>query len=113
MQGSEGDTDIKNILLHSVEGEGGMLWENSIETYTLPYVKQIAIGNLMCDAEHPQLVLSDNLEAWGGEGAGSGVQEGGETFIPMADSCQCMVKKKITILCSNYLPIKIKKKIKK
>ena len=67
----------------------------------------------MCDAEHPKPVLSDNLEAWGGEGAGSGVQEGGETFIPMADSCQCMVKKKITILCSNYLPIKIKKKIKK
>ena len=48
----------------------------------------------MCDAEHPQLVLSDNLEAWGEERAGSRVQEGGETFIPMADSCQCMVKKK-------------------
>ena len=48
----------------------------------------------MCEAEHPKPVLSDNLEAWGGEGAGSGVQEGGETFIPMADSCQFMVKKK-------------------
>ena len=49
MQGSEGDTDIKNILLDSVEGEGGMIWENSIETYTLPYVKQIANGNLLYD----------------------------------------------------------------
>ena len=48
---------------------------------------------MIYDAEHPKLVLSDNLEAWGGEGAGSGVQEGGETFIPMADSCQCMAKK--------------------
>ena len=63
----------------------------------------------MCDAEHPKPVLSDNLEAWGWQGAGSSVQEVGETFIPMADSCQCMIKK-ITILCSNYLPIKIKKK---
>ena len=41
MQGSKGDTDIKNRLLDSVgEGEGGMIWENSIETYTLPQVKQ-------------------------------------------------------------------------
>ena len=30
----------KNRLSHSVgEGEGGMIWENSMETYTLPYVK--------------------------------------------------------------------------
>ena len=52
----------------------------------------------MCDAEHPQLVLSDNLEAWGEERAGSRVQEGGETFIPMADSCQCMVTKNYNIV---------------
>ena len=110
MQGSEGDTDIKNILLDSVEGEGGMLWENSIETYTLPYVKQIAIGSLMCDSEHPKPVLSDNLEAWGGEGAGSSVQEGGETFIPMADSCQCMVKKKKLQYCAVIIcPLKFNK----
>ena len=31
MQGSKGDTDIKIRLLDSVgEGEGGMIWENSI-----------------------------------------------------------------------------------
>ena len=35
MQGSKGDTDVKNRLLDSVEeGKGGMIWENSIETYT-------------------------------------------------------------------------------
>ena len=40
MQDSKRDTDIKNILLDFVgEGDGGMIWENSIETYLLPYVK--------------------------------------------------------------------------
>ena len=39
-QGGKVDTDIKNRLRVTVqEGEGGMTWENSIETYTLPYVK--------------------------------------------------------------------------
>ena len=33
-------TDIENRLLDSVgEGEGGMIWENIIETCILPYVK--------------------------------------------------------------------------
>ena len=31
------------------EGEGGTNWERSIETYTLPYVKKIASGNLLYD----------------------------------------------------------------
>ena len=40
MQDSKRDTDVKNRLLGYVrEGEGGMIWENSIETCTLPYVK--------------------------------------------------------------------------
>ena len=40
MQGSKGDTDIKNRLLNTVgEGEGGIIRENSIGKYTLPYVK--------------------------------------------------------------------------
>ena len=44
MRDSKGDTDIKSILLYSVgEGEGGMIWENSIETCILPYVKYITI----------------------------------------------------------------------
>ena len=43
MRDSKRGTDIKNSLLDSVgEGEGGMIWENSIETYILSYVKQIA-----------------------------------------------------------------------
>ena len=36
------DTDVNNSLLDLMgEGEGGMIWENSIETCTLSYVKQI------------------------------------------------------------------------
>ena len=46
MQGSKRDTDIKNRLLDTMgEGEGGMTGESSIETYILPYVKQIASEN--------------------------------------------------------------------
>ena len=40
MWDSKRDTDVKNRLLDSVgEDEGGMIWENSIETCILPYVK--------------------------------------------------------------------------
>ena len=40
MQDSKRDTDVKNGFLDSVgEGEGGMIWENSIEAYALPHVK--------------------------------------------------------------------------
>ena len=40
MWDSKRDTDVKNRLLDSVgEGEGGMIWENSIETFKLSYVK--------------------------------------------------------------------------
>ena len=40
MQGDKKHTDVKNRLLDLVgEGKGGMTWENSIETYPLPYVK--------------------------------------------------------------------------
>ena len=62
MQGSKGDMDIKNRLLDPVrEGERGMIFENGIETYTLPQVKQIASGSLLCSAGNPELVLCDNV----------------------------------------------------
>ena len=36
MQNRKRDTDVWNSLLDSVgEGEGGIIWENSIETYIL------------------------------------------------------------------------------
>ena len=40
MQGSKEDTDVEIRLLDYMgEGKGGIIWENGIETYTLPYVK--------------------------------------------------------------------------
>ena len=48
MQDSKRDTDVKNRLLDSVgEGKGGMIWENSIETCILSYVKKIASSGQM------------------------------------------------------------------
>ena len=43
MRDSKRDTDVKNRLLDSVgEGEGGMIWENGIETCLLSCKKRIA-----------------------------------------------------------------------
>ena len=62
-QGSKENTDTKKRLLDWVgEGESGMIWENSIETYTLAYIKYLASGSFMYDAGHPKPVPCDNLE---------------------------------------------------
>ena len=40
MRDKKRDTDVKKRRLDSVGGgEGGMIWEDSIETCILPYVK--------------------------------------------------------------------------
>ena len=58
MQDRKGDTDEKYRLLDSVgEVEGGMIWDNSIETFTLPYVKQMASTSSMHEAGHTKLVF--------------------------------------------------------
>jgi len=81
MQDRKWDTDIRNRLLVCVgEGEGGMIWENSIETCILPYVKEMTSASLMHEAGHSKPVLWDNPEWWGGEGGGRGVQDG-ETHV--------------------------------
>ena len=42
MRDSRRDTDVKNRLFDSVgEGEGGMIWENGIETCIISYKKRI------------------------------------------------------------------------
>ena len=46
--GQQRRPDVKDRLLDLVgEGESGMIWENSIETCTLPYEKQITSVSLM------------------------------------------------------------------
>ena len=77
MQDSKRDTDVKNSLLDSMgEGEGGMVWENGIETCILSYVKWIASPGLMHDTGCSGLMHWDDSEGWDGEGGGSGVQDG-------------------------------------
>ena len=77
MQDSKRDIDVKNRLLDSVgEGEGGMIWENSIETCILPYVKQVASPGSMHETRCSGLVHWDDPEGWDGEGGGRGVEDG-------------------------------------
>ena len=74
MRDSKRDTGVKNRLLDSVgEGEGGMIWENSIETCILPCVKQIVRPGSMHETD---LVHWDDPEGWDGEGDGRRVQDG-------------------------------------
>ena len=51
------------------EGEGGMLWENGIETCIISYMKQIASPGSMQDTGCLGLVHWDDPEGWYGEGS--------------------------------------------
>ena len=76
MQDSKRDTDEKNRLLDSVgEGEGGMIWQNSIETCILPYVKQLTSPGLMPETWSSGLVHWDDPEGWDGEKGERGAQD--------------------------------------
>ena len=61
------------------EGEGGMIWENGIETCILSYVKQIAGTGSMDGTGCSGLVHWDDPEGW----AGGGLRMA-NTCIPMA-----------------------------
>ena len=88
MQDSKRDTDVQNRLLDSAgegEGEGGMIWENGIETCIISYMKRIASLGLMQDTGCLGLVHWDDPERWYGEGGERGFRIG-NTCIPVADS---------------------------
>ena len=69
-------------ILDSVgEGEGRMIWENSIETCILSYVKQIASPGLMHETGCSGLVHWDDPEGWDGEEGGRGIQDGEHMYI--------------------------------
>ena len=57
------------------EGEGGMIWENGIETCIISYMKRIASLGSMQDTECLRLVHWDDPERQYGEGGERGVQE--------------------------------------
>ena len=74
-------------LLDSMgEGEGGMIWKNGIETYTISYMKRIASPGSMHDTGCLGLVHWDDPEGGYGEGGGRRVQDG-EYVYKFADSC--------------------------
>ena len=54
------------------EGEGGMIWENGIETCILSYVKQIASPGSMHETECSGLVHWEHPEGWIGKEVGEG-----------------------------------------
>ena len=70
------------------EGEGGMIWENGIETCILSYVKQIASPGSMYETGAQGWCTGMTLS---GEEGGRKVRVG-NTCTPMADSCECMAK---------------------
>ena len=59
------------------EGEGGMIWENGIETCILSYVKWITSPGSMHEIEHSKLVHWDNPEGRDGQGRGMAREVGG------------------------------------
>ena len=77
MRENKRDTDVQNSLLDSVgEGDGGMIWENGIETCITAYKKQITSPGSMQDTECLGLVHQDDPQGWYREGCGRGVEDG-------------------------------------
>ena len=68
------------------EGEGGMIWDNGIETCIISYMKQIASPDSMHDTGCLGPVHWDDPEGWYGEGGGKEIQDGEHVCIPVADS---------------------------
>ena len=73
MQDSKRDTDVKNRLLDSVgtpldfsvgDGEGVMIWDNSIETCILPNVKELISPSSMQGTGHSKPAHWDNPKVW-------------------------------------------------
>ena len=57
------------------EGEGGMIWENGIETCIISYMKRVTSPGSMHDTGCLGLVHWDDPEGWYGEGGGRRVQD--------------------------------------
>ena len=70
------------------EGEGGMIWENGIETSIISYKKLINSPGSMHDTGCSGLVHWDDPEGWYGEGG----FRMGNTCIPVADSFRYLAK---------------------
>ena len=71
------------------EGEGGMIWENGIETCILSYVKWITSPGSMHDTGCSGLVHWDDQRDGTGREVGGRFRMG-NMCTPVADSCQYM-----------------------
>ena len=78
------------------EGEGGMIWENGIETCIISYMKRITSPGSMHDTGCLGLVHWDDPEGWYREGGGRGVQDG--EYVYTRDGFMLMYGKTNTIL---------------
>ena len=75
--GSRVLTNLDSILKSRASvGEGGVIWENAIETCIMSYMKSIASSGSMHDTGCLGPVHWDDLEGWYGEGGGRWVQDG-------------------------------------
>ena len=78
---------IHTSLMDSVrEGEGGMVWENGIETCIISYEKQIASPGSMHDTGCLGLVHWETQRDGMGREVGGGFRMG-NMCTPVADSC--------------------------
>ena len=81
------------------EGEGGMIWENGIETCIISYMTRIASPGSMQDTGCSGLVHWDNPEGWYGQRGRRGVQDGEHMYT--YGGFMLMYGKTNTILYSN------------
>jgi len=90
------------VSLHNLTLIMGVLWEgemygkSNMETYNT-VCKTHRQWEFAVWLRELQQGLCINLEGWDGEGNGREVQEGGDIYIPMADSCWYMAET-LTIL---------------
>ena len=68
------------------EGEGGLIWENGIETCKLPYVKKIASPGSMHDTGYWGWCTGMTQRDDTGREEGEGFRIG-NMYIPVADLC--------------------------
>jgi len=81
---------VAQIMNSLLEGEGGKIWENGIETCKISCMKRDASPGSMHDTGRLGLVHWDDPEGWYGEGGGRREEGGGfrmgNTCIPVVDS---------------------------
>ena len=81
-------TNVDSILKSKDSvGEGGVIWENGIETCIISYMKGISSPGLMHDTGCLGLVHWDDPEVWYGKGGGRGGFRMGNMCTPVADAC--------------------------